>query len=524
MPGMNAWNEPWLVVRTNDRATPTVSLRELYLRAHEFTGLGPGLTPLDTDSLLRLLPAIGAVVLRSMEEADDAATNEGRYPLEAIEAFESTFDLSLFDLFGEKPFLQRWDKSPADVDVLVDGKKTFLTREAVAKSGKALLRPMEQLHPSEPGASSAQWAIRRDLRDASDRAELITLLVTTWFQTKNGNSKDIFGSGAPKGSVGTWHVNPLAVYLIDPLSLGRTLMANTPLEWLQGDTLPAFFDRAPAEQALRDLAAQPLDLYRCTYAKTLPLVYPVDGVPAGFVLGADSGIPVPPLSGDVKEALGMIHDGDHTRMYVVDDKKGTRKARGSFGLRLASAEGFNQWFRDDRKTDESLKQVLSLPRLLEPETLTGWEIGLFSETSDGKGTRTWCDWSTLPANPAGADVMARTAFSTLMGLASKARGAIYYGLKVASGDSQTPASVDMAQGAFFANIEQVLTEALYDLDQGREVPMRPYADRVLQIAIDTFEAVTEVYATPQSIAVVSLARSGFARSVRASLDSTYSKE
>lgn len=519
MNGMNAWRDPWVSVWASDGTEVVLSLRDLYRRAHELRGLGPGLTPLDMDSLLRFLPAIGAMILKEWGEPDDTeAIAEGRYPEEAIEAFEGSFDLSLFELFGPKPFLQRWDKTPAEVDALVDGKKKFLTHSMPSKS---LLRPMEQLHPHVPGGSSAQWAVRRDPREAEDPAVLTTLLVTTWFQTKNGNSKDIFGCGALKGSVGTWHVNPLAVFLVDPSNLGHTLLANTPLEWLMGTSIPAFFDRA---QRVPDLAGQPRDLYRCTYAKTLPLIYAVEGSPLGYVLGADSTIPIPELGADDKASLGVVHDGDHTRMYVVDAKKGTSKPRGSFGLRLASSEGFNQWFREDRKTDESLQRVLGVARVLEPDSLADWWVGLYSETSDGKGTRTWCDWSTLPAGPAGMDARARLQFSSLMGLVSKARGAVFYGLKTASGDSQTPAAVDMAQAALFARIESVLTDALHLLAENAESTMRDHAQQLVRIAIESFHASTETYATPQNIAAVAMARSTFARSVRASFTSIYAEE
>lgn len=519
MNGMNAWRDPWVSVWAGDGTEIVLSLRDLYRRAHELPGLGPGLTPLDMDSLLRFLPAIGAMILNEWGEHDDTEfIAEGRYPEEAIEAFEGNFDLSLFDLFGPKPFLQRWDKTPADVDALVDGKKKFLTHDA---PGKSLLRPLEQLHPHEPGGSSAQWAIRREPRAVEDLTVLTTLLVTTWFQTKNGNSKDIFGCGALKGSVGTWHVNPLAVFLVDPSNLGRTLLANTPLEWVMEPSVPAFFDRA---QEVQGLADKPRDLYRCTYAKTLPLIYAVEGRPLGFVLGADSKIPIPKLGADDKASLGVVHDGDHTRMYVIDAKKGTSKARGSFGLRLASSEGFNQWFREDRKTDESLQRVLGVARALQPDLLADWWVGLYSETSDGKGTRTWCDWSMLPAGPVGADPTARLSFSTLMGLAAKARGAVYHGLKVASGDSQTPAAVDMAQAALFARIQHVLTDALLALAADAQTTTREHAQQLVRISIDSFHASTEIYATPQNTAAVSLARSAFARSIRASFMSTYSEE
>lgn len=509
---INAWRDPWVRVRSAG-GDHEVSLRELYAEAHNLRTLGPGYTPLDMDSFLRFLPAVGAEILKRADDSEDFT--DGRYPLEAVEKFESEFDLTLFDLAGERPFLQRWDRTPADIERAAAARKLALAPDGTRK---AALRPMDQIHPHEPGTSSSQWAIRRDARDATHPIIIMNLLVTCWFQTKNGNSKDIFGAAATKGSTGTWHVNPFAAFFVDENNLGRTLLANTPAEWLDGDSVPAFFDR---DQDVPGFSGHPLDLYRCTYAKSLPLVYFEDGAAVGFISGADEFVPVPALGGDDKESLGLVHAHDHTRLYVTDTKKGTITPRGSFGVRISSVEGFDQWFREDRKTDESLRSLRDITRLVDVAEGDDWTLALFSERTDGKGNRSWCDWSTIPLNVAGADPLARAAFVPLLGILSKALAFAYHAMKTVTGAKKSAEATDQVKATIMTAAQPHVTSAMHSLASDPGTVMRPYADEIVRAAIRTFEAATDPYVTAQNMAEVALARSNFARQSRSVIKTVY---
>lgn len=159
MSTFNAWSDPWLPVDDQD-STSVVSLRDLFLRAHLLQGLGPGLTPLDRDSIYRLLVSLAAVILRECtdEEWDDAV-DESRFPARAVDAFDERFH-ARFALNGERPFLQRWDRTQADLAALfsldVDDKKE---RAARAKARQTKLQPLGALHQHVPGGSSSKWAV-----------------------------------------------------------------------------------------------------------------------------------------------------------------------------------------------------------------------------------------------------------------------------------------------------------------------------------------------------------------------------
>ena len=85
----NAWTDPWVPVRGADGEEYVLSLRDLLARAPELSGLGPGLTPLDLDSLYRFLPSIFAVAYRVVREED----RDGSYriPTYALDLIGDTF-------------------------------------------------------------------------------------------------------------------------------------------------------------------------------------------------------------------------------------------------------------------------------------------------------------------------------------------------------------------------------------------------------------------------------------------------
>lgn len=510
MTSPNAWQDPWIPV-VGKLGVERVSLRELFMRAHELLHFGPGLTPLDQEALLRFLPAVGATILRTVTNpmgAFDEGT--GQYPPAAIEAFESSFDLSIFDLRGDRPFMQRWDRKQTDLDALVVGNKTIEQLRG--------FKPLEQLHPHEPGGSSAKWAVRREDRDPREAAALILLLVTTWFQTKNGNGKDPFDAKVLKGSTGTWHVNPMALFAVHESNLALTLMANTPARWLDEESPAAFFDH---DAIPSDFAMDPESLFRCTYATTLPLVCWEEDKPIGFVLGADATIPIPLLGANQKESLGRVHADDHTRMYL-SAKDGARIPRGSFGTRLSTAEGFNRWFAGEQPIQDAVNRWRLVERLVDSDRLREgcWRIGILSETTDGKGTRTWCDWSDLPLAVAGGDPQAYLAFANLVSLANKARSLTYRGMQIAT-STKKPESADAAQAALMGALEGQLIEAIEALAGDGQVSLEPFASYLVLLAVGSFGASTDPFLTPQNVANVSRARAMFGGALRKELRTVY---
>lgn len=533
----NAWRDAWVPVQTADAQQAVLSLRDLYLRAHQLQGLGRGLTPLDLDSLHRFLPAVGALIARGagdLDEVEDLA-EEGTFPAALVDEFGATY-APLFDLAGPKPFLQRWDRTPEDLSQLVLAANKNSKKPTTLAD---LILPLEQLHPHEPGASSSKWAVRRDAREVGSWDGLALLLVTAWFQTKNGNSKDPWGGNAGKGSVGTWHTNPMSLFLIDSTSLGRTIFANMPPEWVTGTDLPAFFahDGQPS-----DWATNPRGLWRCTYARTLPLLAwevtqdapaaneaTVEAVkPVGFVLGADTTMPVPVLGKDIKESLGLVHAEDHTRLYTLNQTKGmpaVLNPRGAFSARVTSTEGFERWFRAETGISGStgaFNRWKAQPRLAEVGELEGWDLAIFSESTNGKGARRWCTWSQMPGRVAYTTLREASAMQALTALAAACKRAIYTEAKTATGDPKAAAITDRIQAAFYSHVEPALAGVIRTIAAGDSpLDLRATATAITDAARAAFRAGTEPLATPHTLPRVAVARGGLDRRVRRELDTRF---
>ncbi len=460
----NAWHQPWLPVARGTTRT-RISLREFYTDSSTYTGLGAGLSPLDHDALHRLLAAVGAVIVRELSRRDLARHAEaGTFPAEGIATFEAAY-AARFELAGHQPFLQRWDKTALDIEVAAVAKK---------KPTEAVLFPVAQLHPHEPGGSSAQWAVRRSTLDAADPAVLTLLLVTSFFHVRDGNGRDLWGGKAAKGSTATWTTNPMAVFLLHQDNLGCTVYANTPREWIEDTSrgvVPMFLDHTAIPA---DFITRPRGLYRCTYSRTLPLVYWHEGRPVGFTLGPTP-YPVPTLavtkSGDPdeKESLKALHLGDHT-ILVVQTKTDTGtedKPRAALSARLTSTEGFDRWFRVENGIAGdagALARWLQAPRALEvPQRLHGWSIGVCSTRCDPYGGRLSADWSTLPARAAGSDANVALTMQVLTGFASDCRRKMLYPARLATGDSKPPAFLENTQQAFYTVLEDLLGDVLVRL-------------------------------------------------------------
>lgn len=507
----NAWHQPWLPVARGATCT-RISLREFYTNSSTYSGLGSGLSPLDHDALHRLLAGVGAVIARDLPRRDLARHAEaGTFPAAGIATFEAAY-AARFELAGHQPFLQRWDKTARDIDAAAAAKK---------KPIDAVLVPVAQLHPHEPGGSSAQWAVRRSALDAGDPAVLTLLLVTCFFHVRDGNGRDLWGGKAAKGSIATWTTNPMAVFLLHKDNLGCTVYANTPREWIEDvsrGVVPMFLDHTAVPP---DFITRPRGLYRCTYARTLPLVYWRGGRPAGFTLGPTP-YPVPILavskSGDPdeKESLKALHLGDPTILVIqTRTETGTEdKPRTALSARLTSTEGFDRWFRVENGIagdDGALVRWLQAPRALEvPQRLHGWSIGVCSTRCDPYGGRLSADWSTLPARAAGSDPNVALTMQVLTGFASDCRRKMLYPARLATGDSKSPAFLQTTQQAFYAVLEDVLGDVLVRLARETEGALADAALGRLLVEIAT-EARGAFIAGTAPLAAVSIGRVSNAR-------------
>ncbi len=508
----NAWHDPWIPV-TQGRLKMRLSLRQLMLDAHQLQGLGTELTPLDRESMYRFLVCIAAMIGRRATNW----TGPNALPMDAVDSFGADYQ-HRFALFGEQPFLQRWDRNQQDLDALVAA--------AAGRPVKAL-HPIEQLHPSEPGASSSQWAVRRDPRDPADPAVATLLLVTAWFQTKNGNGLDPWGGRATKGSAGTWHTNPLSVWYVDPIRLSRTIWANVPAVWLDRSDIPLFLDHHSTGLPQDFGTAVKASVTRFSYAQTLPLLHLRGDTITGFVLGADATIPVPPLGKDAKVSLGLVHEHDHTRLYTEKvDAKGVVtavKARGGFKTKLSTTEGFMQWFKADRGVARSLRTWRTLPRVLHPSDADRdrWSLEMLSETTDGKGSREWATWDSMPDRFAGAEGEELERIQRLLEFASRCRSAFLPAGRTATGESKASPAILTGQAAFYRAIHPVLTRLEADVAAGEMAPDHIYVDHLTRLAIKVFAVTTDPFLTPSRVAAVAKSRADLQRLLKDALKKAY---
>lgn len=460
--------------------------------------------------MMRLLISIGAMLERRAggEVAGD------RFSPPSVESFEADFE-ARFDLFGERPFLQRWDKSQADLAQLFDlDVEDPRELKARLKNRKSALRPLSQLHPHIPGSSSSQWAVRRDARDETQLANLTLLLVTAWFQTKNGNGRDPWGNRALKGSAGTWHVNPLALYFLDPDNFARTLLANIPEAWIRDgrNDSPLFLDHSNLPD---DFAtAHVTSITRFTYAKTLPLIYLAEGTPLGFVIGSDDEIPIPVLGKDDKESLNLVHERDHTRLYRT--VKGDLAPRGAFGARLSTTEGFERWFRAENGISDALSRWSRPNRLINiaDADKAKWRLSVFSDNGDPQGNREWASWDDVPADFAAADGNTLRAIQTIYAYASECRGSFSYAGRMATGSSRIPAIAINGQASFYSALTSVTAQLEHDVSAGAEIELRRYSREVEVLANREFARATAPLLVPSRVPEVARARATFSRLIR----------
>ncbi|MFV0550843.1 MAG: hypothetical protein ACK5L6_02815, partial [Anaerorhabdus sp.] len=191
------------------------------------------------------------------------------------------------------------------------------------------------------------------------------------------------------------------------------------------------------------------------------------------------------------------------------------KPRGSFGGRLTSTEGFERWFRADNGVSQAIQTWEEIPRVLlvGDSELVNWRLSVFSEATDGKGTRHWVAWDSIPADFATVKGMGLSKIQTLFEFASECRKYFYTCGRIATGGGKDVPAVVVGQSAFYTSIMPIIAEFVVDHNDTNDADLRQYAARVRDTAVRGFDATSQPFLTPNRIANVARARNQFRRSV-----------
>lgn len=521
----NALRLPWIPVALPTGEQTRLGLVDLLTRAHEITGLGSALTPLDRDTLMRFLPTVTALVLREIDDENERfdVGETGRFPLEAVAAFASRYDDYFYLSHPEHPFLQRWDIHRSDVDGLTSKVKGLIHDDP----NKAILKPLQQMHPHAPGGSSARWAIRRDSRDpASDLGSLTLLLAVTWWQTRRGNGKGPDGRALQNGNPGQAGVRPMSVFWMGD-NLGRTICANTPAAWVTDDNfeLPMWLDQT-ATPPSAELADAPGSLWRTTYARNLPFVYFDDNDrPLGYVIGPTT-YDVPVLGMDEKASLAAMHGFDYARLFEELVKKGqptTTRQVPSLGARLSSTEGYTRWYRN--RLNDTLRSWGN-DRIVNPVDEPDWAYGIYGEVCHTTGAREWSDWAVLDRAALSPDPRVAVNLATLLKVVEDVRTAMYSPMRIAcegraGKQANDPVLLESTQTSFYAAVEETLTQVLADVVAGVLVDWHTVATEIGRVGSRVFHISTECLTAPSTLPQVSLARTRLDSRVRSVISKVY---
>lgn len=370
---------PWVPV-TRAGARHLVTLPEVLFDGSSFDDLADDLLPVEREGMLRFLESLVGYVVRGATEDEFEHVIESRtLPEQTVSRFLTTYG-DRFDLLDpRRPFLQEWDVSA-----------TQRSDPSVEKNVKDL----HTLHVQVPGASSSQWGLRHEKRDATDPAVLAVLLVVTWFHTKPSNAgapsfylgKCI--AGAPSGGPLDTSFHVLGANLMD------TILRNIPTRWTDehDDQTPPAWLCQDYQPTPRDLSsAVTPNLWCATWTPNRPLlIQSPDGELAGFVNGMSQRVKDIQILGDPKSAAKAVHGEDYAHAWV-GDAGSTKDPRRSVKApaRLTSTQGAHTWYTQD--LDASLRQWIgSQPRVIATESIK--LLGFHNEKGDTYGNRTMSEW------------------------------------------------------------------------------------------------------------------------------------
>ncbi len=278
----NVATDPWIPVIHNGEEK-LYSLTSTLTYAHEISGLGANVLPLERDSLLRLLAAATCMCVRAQK---GKVTKDYKFDPETVQKF--------IDKYGDKwvlgdpvyPFMQNWAATSG---------------APVTQLDNTIGAPVRSLDIHEPGDSSYICHVALSDGDLSADPALITrTLVTYWYHSmpsngsaehdgirlndKNKRQKAQIGCSigtSMKGFGGTffWWVGPTLV---------ETLLANIPIAWLQPEHEPVWLN----QQAQPNPGSVAGSLWIATYAGNRPLIgWDENGKPVRYLSGASINTP-----------------------------------------------------------------------------------------------------------------------------------------------------------------------------------------------------------------------------------------
>lgn len=399
---------PWVPV-TRGGVRHLATLPEVLREGSSFDDLADDLLPVEREGMLRFLESLVAFVLRSASDDEyDNVVKSNALPEQAISGFVSTyaghFDLLSFD----RPFLQEWSVTAA---------------ERADPSGGKNVKDLHTLHVQVPGASSSQWGLRHEARNANDPAILAVLLVVAWFHTKPSNAgAPAFYSGkciagAPSGGPQDTSFHVLGANLSD------TLLRNIPKRWADGreDATPPAWLCQDYQPTTADLAnpIQP-NLWCSTWTPNRPLlVCSSAGEIVGFVNGVSRKVKAIQVLGDPKLAAKAVHGEDYAHVWV-GDASSTRDPRKPLKApaRLTSTQGAHTWYSHD--LDVALGQWLRGEERVVP-TPSIRLLGFHNEKGDTYGNRTMSEWVVVRGDEYTLSGQARLSAAALLSWAMQLR-------------------------------------------------------------------------------------------------------
>ncbi|WP_185995561.1 type I-E CRISPR-associated protein Cse1/CasA [Nocardioides campestrisoli] len=498
----NALHDPWVPVTLPGGRQTIASPYDILVGADGYVGLGAGMSPLERDATTRLLISLTGLALRL---GDVEAGEPADIPAAGVKTLADTFSDLFWLRHPSRPFCQEWELAQDDAN-------------------KAI-RSLAFLDPQTPGSSSSQWGTTagsvesKSAGIAADPARLTRLVVTTWWHTKHSNARDGYGRKFEYGAPGDVAVRTLGAYMTHRDSLVKSLMANVPEHWLESGSLPAYLDQSggPSDE---DLAREPLDLWRTTYARNTPLLHwddTQDGpVPTGYVLGPST-TRVPMIAPTEGESLKAMHSLDPSRLFVETKKKdGTILAKpvSAPDVRLSSTEGYMRWYLNDLAG--SLKVWRDRVRPFLPlDDSDDWMIGAFAEICDTQGNRKWLDYAFVPRRRLEAPAVmddGRHGPVRLLEVAAELRKALNGPLRLAAegrGRAEgAPALRAQTERALLAALEEDIALAL-DTRPSDAFDAAAVAERMRNGAVAVFDVATAPFATPTGLPNVVTARSRY---------------
>ena len=520
----------WVPVLKDGREE-CVSLRVALADAHEYSGFGPSLLPIERESLIRFFSSLTGVILRftSPDHVKSLAKQNKPNRIIPSEAVNRFFDAygQFFNLRdADKPFMQEWH-IPSDSDP------------------KQYSKDISELHLHIPGGSSSVWGLREEKRPSTDPRILTVLVIMQWFHAKANNSgSPLHGdkgnksiAGAPSG-IGKSD----ATYFILGATLADTILANTLEMWTMEEDLPAYLDQDYVPGNLAQLIGNNLGIWRNTWTTNRPAVLWVDGVPLRFAISlTQRPFPLVPLQAGttagekpVNDAAKAMHyfDCAHIWKEIQPGKKKNAPESAplppSFWVRavakrsMASTEGLRFWYHEgfDQAFGDWARDDLHGGLRVVPRKKDGkFRLGIYIEEADTKAVDfVVSEWHEMPIERLNLTLsrLERIALDSVFDVVDEIRKQMIVRLRNASGDSSSKSSNSLSpksQRAFFGAIDQIVLPYIDDLQDGRADVLKTL-NAISRVSIGSFEAATRPLLNPASTAAVESARAAFGRDVR----------